>query len=78
VVDLLAQHHESGRRYAPNEFVEAGDRVAVGLEIGDARWQGETAQVYKVFGFRDDDGAAILLQDCVDREDALAYLTLAS
>lgn len=72
MVDLLAQHHESGRRYEPNEFVESGARVAVGLEISDERWQGETAQVYKVFGFRD--GEAVLLQDCADRDDAIARL----
>ncbi|HZS31667.1 MAG TPA: hypothetical protein VFA37_10450 [Gaiellaceae bacterium] len=75
MVDLLEQHHESGRRYEPNELVEAGSRVAVGLEITDSRWSGESAQVYKVFSFREDGAEAVLLEDCVDRDDALGRLT---
>jgi hypothetical protein len=75
VVDLLKQRHEGGRRFEPTEFIEDGHRVAVRLEITDVRWQGESVETYKVFTFREPGGAAVLLQDCIDREDALAHLS---
>jgi len=61
-VDLLQQHHEAGRRFEPDELIVAGARVAVGLARGD----------YKVFTFRGEH--AVLLQDCIDRDDALRQL----
>jgi len=73
VVDLLRNHRRSGRRFTPTDFVEAGSRVAVGLSVTDPDW-GQTVEVYKVFTFREPGGEAVLLQDCVDREDALARL----
>lgn len=73
MVDLLAQHHRHGRRFEPNEFIEQGPRVAVGLNVSDPRWDG-TAQVFKVFTFGEPGDAAVLLQDCTGRDDALAYL----
>jgi hypothetical protein len=73
VVDLLAQHHRHGRRFEPTEFIEEGPRVAVGLHVADPRWDGK-AQVFKVFTFRDPGDAAVLLQDCTGRDDALARL----
>ena len=73
MVDLLAEHHRHGRRFEPTEFVEQGPRVAVGMNVSDPRWDG-TAQVFKVFAFGEPGNAAVLLQDCTGRDDALAYL----
>jgi hypothetical protein len=61
-VDLLKQKHEAGRRFEPVELIEQEDRVAVQLHDG----------VFKVFTFAGDE--VVLLEDCVDREDALAKL----
>jgi len=72
VVDLLRDHHREGRRFTPTELVEEGPRVAVGLQVTDPHWDG-TGVAYKVFTFRED-GRAVLLEDCRDREDALAKL----
>lgn len=77
VVDLLDQHRRDGRRLEPIEFVERGSRIAVRMRVTDVRWQGESADVFKVFSFREPGGEAVLLQDCVDRDDALAYLDAA-
>ena len=74
MVDLLERRHRDGRRFQPVEFVEQGFRVAVALRVTDARWRGEAVEVYKVFTFREPDDKAVLLQDCVDRDDALAHL----
>jgi hypothetical protein len=74
VVDLLVRHHYAGRRFEPTAFVEEGSRVAVSIKVGHAGPGGESVRVYKVFTFREADGEAVLLQDCVDREDALARL----
>jgi len=73
VVDLLADHHDAGRRFVPTEFIEAGSRVAVGMTVSDPHWHGEPATgVFKVFTF--DGERAVLLQDCTGRDDALEYL----
>ena len=61
-MDLLQLHHRNGVRFEPTELIEQGSRVAVRLQ-----WDG-----YKVFTFRGD--RAVLLRDCLDREDALAQL----
>jgi hypothetical protein len=61
-VDLLRHKHEAGRRFEPVELIERGEHVAVQLHDG----------VFKVFTFEGDD--VVLLEDCVDREDALAKL----
>jgi hypothetical protein len=61
-VDLLERHHRGGLRFEPDESVERGPRVAVSVHGG----------AWKVFTFSGDE--AVLLQDCVDREDALAQL----
>ena len=74
MVDLLAQHHRHGRRFEPTEFIEQGARAAVALNVTDPRWEGK-AEVFKVFAFQEPGEAAILLQDCTDRDDALAHLT---
>ena len=74
MVDLLEQRHRDGRRFEPIEFVEEGSRVAVRLKVTDARWQGESAETYKVFAFTEPDDRAVLLQDCIDRADAVGYL----
>jgi hypothetical protein len=62
VVDLLEHKHRSGMRFDPVEVIESGSRVAV-----RTAWEG-----YKVFTFEGD--RAVLLRDCVDRDDALAQL----
>jgi len=72
VVDLLTQHRAEGRRFTPTEFVEEGPRVAVGLAVTDPHWEG-TGRAYKVFTFAED-GRAVLLEDCTDRDDAMAKL----
>jgi hypothetical protein len=74
VVDLLERNHRGGRRFQPTELIEEGPRVAVRLEVTDARWDGESVEVYKVFTFGEPGDEAVLLQDCMDRDDALAYL----
>lgn len=74
MVDLLSQHHREGRRFQPSEFIEEGARVAVRMTVTDARWGGESAEVFKVFTFVESDDRVVLLQDCTGRDDALAYL----
>lgn len=74
MVDLLERRHRDGRRFEPLEFVERGPRVAVRLRVGDTRWDGETVEVFKVFTFREPGDEAVLLEDCIDRDDALARL----
>lgn len=74
MVDLLGRNHEGGRRFEPTEFIEEGPRIAVGMRVTDVRWEGESAEVFKVFTFREPGGGAVLLQDCIDREDALVHL----
>lgn len=73
MVDLLEQHHRHGRRFEPLEFVEEGLRVAVRLAVTDPRWEGK-GETYKIFTFSDEGDELVLLQDCVDRDDALGYL----
>lgn len=43
------------------------------MTVTDPRWDGK-AEVFKVFTFREPEDAAVLLQDCTGRDDALAYL----
>lgn len=74
-MDLLGERHRSGRRFEPLEFVEEGPRVAVRLRVTDERWGDDAeVEVFKVFTFGEADGPVVLLQDCVDREDALGLL----
>jgi hypothetical protein len=54
--------HRAGLRFEPGELIEQGDRVAVQLHEG----------VFQVFTFEGDE--LVLIQDCIDREDALARL----
>lgn len=61
-MDLLKQKHDGGRRFEPVELIERADRVAVRLHDG----------FFKVFTFDGDD--VVLLEDCIDRDDALAKL----
>jgi hypothetical protein len=70
-VNLLAQHHAEGRRFEPLELIEERDRVAVRLTVTDPDWS-DAGETYKVITFAGDD--AVLLEDCVDRDDALAKL----
>jgi hypothetical protein len=73
-VDLLEQHHRSGRRFEPLELVEEGPRVAVKLAVSDRRWSGK-AEVFKVFTFREPGDEVVLLEDCgADEEMARALL----
>jgi hypothetical protein len=54
--------HRAGLRFDPRELIENGDRVAVQLREG----------VFQVFTFEGDE--LVLMQDCVDGDDALARL----
>jgi hypothetical protein len=54
--------------------MEEGLRIAVRMNVSDRRRDGESAEVFKVFTFREPDDRAVLLQDCAGREDALGYL----
>ena len=57
----------------PTEFIERGERIAVGMTVSKPAWHGaEAPDVFKVFSY--DGEHAVLLQDCIGREDALAYL----
>ena len=73
MVDLLRSHQASGRRFVPTAFVEEGPRIAVELAVTDPAWDG-TGTVYKVVTFGGPGDAAVLLEDCRDREDALKKL----
>jgi len=61
-VNLLKHKHKAGRRFEPVELIEREERVAVQLHDG----------AFKVFTFSGEH--VVLLEDCVDREDALAKL----
>ena len=74
MVDLLAQHHESGRRFDPVEFLEAGPHVAVRMNVSDVRTPDARVDVFKVFTFGEPDERVVLLRDCIDHEHALQYL----
>jgi len=57
----------------PTEFIERGERVAVGMTVSNPTWHGEAApDIFKVFSFQGEN--AVLLQDCTGRDDALGYL----
>jgi hypothetical protein len=70
-VNLLEQHHRNGVRYEPTELVERGRHVVVGLEVSRPRL-GVSVGVFKLFTFDDERDQVMLLEDCVDRDDALA------
>ena len=72
-MDLLARHHAGGRRFDALELIEHGRRVAVRLAVADRGWP-EPVEVFKIFTVADDADELVLLEDCVDREDALAKL----
>jgi hypothetical protein len=73
-VSLLREHHRRGRRFEATELVEGGSSIAVRLLVSDPRWEGQ-GEAYKVVLFDETSGKAVLLQDCVDRDDALARLS---
>jgi len=73
-VDLLSNHHRAGRRFEPLELIDERDRIAVRLGVTDPEWSGR-GETYKVFTFAGD--KVVLLEDCVDRDDALAKLAAA-
>lgn len=57
----------------PTEFIERGERIAVGMTVSKPTWHGAAApDIFKVFSFEGE--RAVLLQDCVGPDDALAYL----
>jgi hypothetical protein len=68
-VDLLALHHENGRRFEPLELVEDEAKVAVELEVTAPDWPA-AGRAYKLFSFGDD-GKVVLIQDCRDESEAL-------
>jgi hypothetical protein len=70
-VNLLEQHHRNGLRYEPTELVERGRHVVVGLDVSKREW-GASANVFKLFTFDEERDEIVLLEDCVDRDDALA------
>ena len=72
-MNRLRQHVDHGRRFEVQQFVEAGDQVAVALGITDPGWPG-VAEVAKVFRFRPLDDQVVFMEDCRDWDDALARL----
>jgi hypothetical protein len=62
------------RLAARNRVCAPHTRIAVGLAITDSGWSGK-GETYKVFTFREPGSEALLLQDCVDRDDAVNDLT---
>lgn len=48
--------------------------MAVRLRVSQADWPGEV-EVFKLFTFRPQDDLVIRLDDCADRENAVAMLT---
>jgi hypothetical protein len=73
-VNLLREHHRQGRRFEAAELVEGGSSIAVRLFVTDPHWEGR-GETYKVVTFDETSGKAVLLQDCVGRDDALARLS---
>src|ERR1035437_6037330 len=65
IVGRLGAHHEKGRRFTPEEFIEEGDRVAVGVTIVNPEWSGPV-NVYKVFTFRAGENVVVRMNDCID------------
>ena len=73
MVDLLKQHTQEGGRMEPTEFIESGERIAVGMTVSNPTWHGQPSpDIFKMFSFEGDN--AVLLQDCTGRDDALAHL----
>lgn len=70
---LFHERQRHGRRFEPLELIEDGPRVAARLGVTDPRWSG-AVEVYKVFTFRERESDVVLVQDCADRESALALL----
>jgi hypothetical protein len=68
-VDLLAAHHENGRRFEVFETVGEGAKVAVGLDVSAPDWPAG-GRAFKLFTFGND-GKVVLIQDCLDAADAI-------
>jgi hypothetical protein len=68
-VDLLASHHENGRRFVVFETVGEGPKVAVGLDVSAPDWPAD-GRAFKLFTFGND-GKVVLIQDCLDESNAL-------
>jgi hypothetical protein len=72
-VDLLANHHQNGRRFLVSEAVERGAAVALGLTISQPDWSGPV-EVFKVFTFAAAGDKVVCMQDCDSRQAAMAML----
>jgi len=68
-VDLLAAHHENGRRFEVFETVGEGAKVAVGLDVSSPDWPA-VGRTFKLFTFGND-ARVVLIQDCLDESSAL-------
>lgn len=75
IVGRLQQHIENGRRFTPEDFLEEGDRVAVGLQIVSPGWPAPT-KVYKVFTFAGSGDLVVRLTDCADEAQAEQLLAV--
>lgn len=75
IVSRLQKHIENGRRFTPEDFIEDGNNVAVGLSIASPEWPAPV-KVYKVFGFEDPTDLVVRLTDCADESDARQLLAI--
>jgi ketosteroid isomerase-like protein len=75
IIGRLQKHIANGRRFIPEDFVEEGNQVAVGLTIASPEWPAPVT-VHKVFTFRDSDDVVVRLTDCADEADARRLLAI--
>jgi ketosteroid isomerase-like protein len=75
IVGRLRRHIENGRRFAPEDFAEEGNHVAVGLTIASPEWPAPV-KVYKVFTFDESTDLVVRLTDCADASDARQLLAV--
>jgi ketosteroid isomerase-like protein len=73
IVDRLRAHHENGRRFTLDRFIEEGDRVAVGMTIENPAWS-SPVHMFKVLTFRPGEDAVVRMNDCIDESYALQVL----
>jgi ketosteroid isomerase-like protein len=69
IVDRFKHHYSNGRRFTAEEFIERGDRVAVGVTIHNPTWS-SPVKVFKVFTFKPDENVVVRLNDCIDESYA--------
>lgn len=73
IIDRLERLHRNGRRFRLGKLIEAGDRVAVEVNVHSPEWSGPVT-LYRVFTFLPDKDTVTRLNDCIDESYALQIL----